>query len=418
MPLSMSMDALIALLRPGMDVFVAGCAGESGSLLQALQDNPDAAAGVRFTGVQIPTVNTFSYADLTSTTRQRCFFLSPALRPAFDAGRVDFLPLSYTAIWDFLESTRFDLVVFQAAPAAKGFSLSVASDFTQAAIKGAKRVICIVNSTLPITSAALIESQAVYATVELACPVLEYDAGALSPSMSVLGQQIAQLIPNGATLQFGLGKLQKAVLNSLRHHRNLRVHSGMISGPLLELSLAGALAPWDKLSPPVTTGVALGNDALYGQMAHSAFVRFMPVSYTHSASTLASVTNLVSINSILEIDLTGQVNAEMLDGRQVSGGGGMADFVLGARLSWGGSSILATPATANRGRSSRIRARLDAGTPITVPRHEVDCVATEFGVARLRGLSIDERAQALMGIADPQFRDVLAREWAVLRKKL
>jgi acyl-CoA hydrolase len=412
-----TLENLLAQFRPGMEIFVAGCTGESQALIQALQKNPNAATGVRFTGVHIPTANRFCYADLTPSTRQRCFFLSTELRAAFARGQVDFLPLPYTAIWRLLEQTRFDWVIFQGRAVADGFSLSAAADFTQAALKQAAKAVCIENPQMPISTAAVIARTQLRHVIAADTPILQYDAGTLSSALAVLGQEIAQAIPNGATLQLGLGKLQKAVLMSLKHHRGLRVHSGMISDPLVDLDLAGALAPWDLRSPPVCTGVALGTDALYQHIQAGAFARFMPVTYTHGAATLSSISGLVSINSMIEVDLTGQVNAEMLDGQQISGGGGMADFVLGARLSWGGTSILATPATANAGKTSRIRAQFDAGTPVTVPRHEVDCIATEFGIARLRGLSIDERAQALIAIADPQFREPLAREWRILRKR-
>jgi acyl-CoA hydrolase len=410
--------ALKKILKPGMEVFVAGCAGESATLLEVLRDDPELARGVRFTGVQIPTVNRFSYADLTPSTRQRSFFLSAELRAGFVARRVEYLPLSYSAIWQCLERQRFDLVLFQGALTDAGINLSISADFTQAALKNCRYSIAIANHQMPHTSAATIALDRLSQIIEHASPVLQYDVGSISPSMSVLAQQVAALIPNGAVLQFGLGKLQKALLQALRHHRGLRVHSGMVSSGLLDLSIAGALAPWDKLSPPVTAGVALGAKDLYEQAAEAGFIRFMPVGYTHSVHTLASIANFISINSILEVDLTGQVNAEMLDGEQISGGGGLADFVLGARLAWGGRAILATPATADAGRKSRIRVRLDPGTPVTVARHEVDIIVTEFGAARLHGLDIDARAQALIAIADPQFRDQLEREWTSERKKM
>jgi acyl-CoA hydrolase len=410
--------ALKKLMRPGMEVFVAGCAGESQALLNTLTSNSHLARGVRFTGVQIPTVNRFSYAELTPSTRQRCFFLSPELRAAFKHQRVEYLPLSYTAIWQWLERQSFDLVIFQGAKTAQGINLSISADFTTAALKHARTSLALANTELPETSAPTIAFDRLTQVIETSKSVLHYDAGSISPSMSVLAEQVAALIPNGAVVQFGLGKLQKALLKALRHHRGLRIHSGMVSSGLLDLSMAGALAPWDKQSPPVTCGVALGSQDLYDQAAEASFIRFMPVGYTHSAQTLASIANFVSVNSILEVDLTGQVNAESLDGEQISGGGGLADFVLGARLAWSGQSILATPASAEGGTKSRICVQLAPHTPVTVPRHEVDIIVTEFGSARLRGLSIDERAQALIAIADPQFREDLEREWSKTRSKM
>ena len=415
----LDVNALLEQLKPGDEVFVAGCAGEPVLLLEALTATPSAAAGVRFTGVHIPGVNRFAYADLTPTTRQRSIFLSPALRPAFRSGRVEYLPISYSAITALLEQTQFDWVIFQGASCGAGINLSVAADFTQAASVQAKHILGVCNANLPITSAANIEDSRL---IRLACesPVLLYDAGSLSPAFVKLGQIIAAHIENGSTLQFGLGKLQKAVLDALHAHQNLRVHSGMISDPILALEQSGALAA-NKL-PAICTGVALGSKALYERASDFAFASFMPVSYTHSQSVLAQLAQFVSINSIIEIDLTGQVNAEMLAGEQISGGGGMSDFVLGARINSGGKSILATTASARAGQSgeivSRIVCQLSAGSAVTIPRYEVDCVATEFGLVQLKHLSIDERAAALISIADPMFQEMLARQWRKLRSTL
>jgi acyl-CoA hydrolase len=404
-----SCEPLLARFKPGMEVFVAGCAGESQVFIDALRANPEAARGVRFTGVQIPGVNRFSYAGLTPSTRQRCFFLSPELQPSFKQGLVDFMPITYTSIFAWLERQRFDWVIFQGHAHGDGYSLSIAHDFTPAALRHAKHVAVLQNDALPLITKKSVEADQVDLCINAPAPVLSYDAGTLGSVYGVLGEVIANEIPNGATLQFGLGKLQKALIQSLKHHRELRVHSGMVSDPLIDLAQAGALAHPSRSSPPVCTGVALGSHQLYELIGEPALARFMPVSYTHAGNTLASLSQFVSINSIIEIDLTGQVNAECLDGRQISGGGGMADFVLGAKLAWGGKSILATPASADHGRISRIVPKLT--NAVTIPRHEVDRVATEFGVVELRGKSIDERAQALISIADPNFRDSLANAW-------
>ncbi len=411
-----SIDALLDQLKPGDEVYVAGCAGEPTQFIQALIKRPEAATGVRFTGVHIPGVNSFCYADLTASTRQRSIFLSPALRNAFKCGRVEFLPISYIAAFQWLANTRFDWAIFQGAEHGAGINLSLAADFTPAAIINAKHIIGICNANLPMTSAPSISDvrlHKIYADSAL----LGYDAGTLSPPFWALGKVIAEHIPNGATLQFGLGKLQKSLMQALHAHRNLRVHSGMVSDPLLDLERAGALAI--DGAPPICTGVALGSSALYERMQDASFVRFTPVCHTHAAATLTQLQQFVSINSIIEIDLTGQVNAEMLAGQQISGGGGMSDFTIGARINPNGKSILATTASARNHAStelvSRIVCKLPLGCAVTIPRFEVDCVATEFGLVQLKHLSIDERAAALISIADPHFREELARQWAVLR---
>lgn len=411
MNLISSMFDLIRCFRPGMEVFVAGCAGESQDLIAALQAEPECARGVRFTGVHIPGANTFNYASLTPSTRQRCFFLTPELTSEFTQGKVDFLPLGYTEIWRYLEHRRFDWVIFIGCADAQTVSLGLASDFTLAAARGARALACIHHEAMRVAHAPTLPRAGFKAVIAAAKPLLTLMPPTVSSAHAVLAQVIAPEIHNGATVQLGWGGLQAALCASLKHHRDLRVHTGIVGDGVLNLLQAGALAPLDPGSPPVCTGAALGSTRLYDAARRSGFMQFQPVSYTHSLSTLASISGLVSVNSVIEIDLLGQVNVEARGGRQVAGVGGLFDFAHGARQSWGGSAIVATTATANRGKISRIRAQLSAGTPVSLPRHLVDAVATEFGLVRLAGLSVEERAQALISIADPQFREPLLRQW-------
>lgn len=409
---------LIHCFRPGMEIFVAGVAGESQELIEALQAEPECAKGVRFTGVHIPGVNTFNYAALGPTTRQRSFFLTPEQGSEFAKGKIDFMPLGYSEIWRYLEQVRFDWVIFVGYVSAHTVSLGIASDFTLAAARGAHALACLHHEAMRVSAAPSLPRSAFKAVLSTTQPLLSLSAPSVSSAHAVLAQVIAQEIPNGATIQLGWGSLQTALSASLKHHRDLRVHSGMVGDGVLQLLESGALAPLDPRSPPVCTGAALGSARLYESAQVSGFIQFQPVSYTHSLSTLASISGFVSVNSVIEIDLLGQVNVESRAGRQISGVGGVVDFALGARQSWGGSAIMATTATANRGKISRIRAHLASGTPVSLPRHLLDAVATEFGLVRLAGLSVDERAQALISIADPQFREPLQRQWHALRQSI
>lgn len=417
LPKSLALNALLDLFKPGMEIYIAGAGGESPALVDALRARPDVARGVRFTSVAIPGANRFCYADLHASARLRSFFLSPEQRSAFSAEKLDLLPLSSSAISQYLERTSFDLVLFQGAPNKHGYGLSIAADFTVAALRRARSSAVLVNPNLPHTTAATIPFSDVRFEVLAPADLPVYNPGEFSSAYAVLGEVIAGAIPNSATLQLGPGKIQGAVARALHNHRELRVHSGMVSDSLIALVMSGAIAAPRRNSPPIVTGNALGTARLYELLAEPALARFEPVSYTHSPLNLATLPDLVAVNAVVEVDLTGQVNAEMVRGQQVSGGGGIADFVLGARLSWGGRSILATPATAVDGTLSRIVPSLAPGTPVTVTRADVDCIATEFGIARLRGLSLDQRAQALIAIADPRFRYVLTKAWREQRKK-
>jgi acyl-CoA hydrolase len=399
-----TLDALLDALQPGDEVFVAGCNGEPAALIDALQRRPDAARGVCFSGIHIPGVNRFSYAELTPSTRQRGIFLSPELQSAYRQGRYAHLPLTYTGAWRWLSAQRFDYVIFQGKPHAHAVNLSLAADFTPAVLANAKHVIALCDDALPCTSALDVQHQSLH-RIDCQATLIDYDAGNLSPAFSALARVIAAHIPDGTTLQLGLGKLQKALLLELTQHRNLAIHSGMISDPVLALARAGALRGQDA----ITAGVALGSSALYQALQEELAVDFRAVCDTHALQTLAAVPNFVAVNAIIEVDLSGQVNAESIDGRQVSGGGGMADFVRGAQINPAGRSILAT--TARSGERARIVAALAPGSAVTVPRDAVDCIATEYGCVQLAGLDVQARAQALIGVAHPDDREALARAW-------
>jgi acyl-CoA hydrolase len=231
-------------------------------------------------------------------------------------------------------------------------------------------------------------------------PLPTYEAGGIGAQVAQIADHIVGLLGDGCTLQLGLGKVQTAVLAALARSRlsGLGFHAGMISAALLQPLRRGLF------SRGVVSGVALGDRAFYAAVAELPEIVFAPVGHTHDAAVLARTPGLVSVNSVIEMDLFGQANAEAIDGRQVSGQGGLLDFHRAARVQAGGRAILALASTAKGGTISRIVPRLAAGTPVCVARGDVDIVVTEHGVAQLGGLSLTERAHALICIADPRHR--------------
>jgi acyl-CoA hydrolase len=218
---------------------------------------------------------------------------------------------------------------------------------------------------------------------------------------------VAALVHAGDTLQFGLGKLQAAVMAALTSHRRLRIHPGMVSDGVLGLIEHQAL---DMSTAPITTGVALGSERLYQTLANPALARFAPVSHTHALVTLAALPRFTAINSAMEIDLLGRANVRTLGGRVVSGVGGLVDFMHGARASHGGRAIIGMTACAGRAKRSRIVPLLDVGQ-VDVSADDIDIVVTEHGVAALRPLRGDVRAQALIALAAPEHRTTLQAAW-------
>jgi acyl-CoA hydrolase len=414
MPVSIRPDELGSKLRGATLVYAPGAAGESPIWIDALRGAGDALHGVCFAGVWIPGVNVLDYAGLHPTARARAFFIDAARRDTFAAGRTEFLPLPYTRIAPLLQSWRFDAALLHVSPPdAQGrCSLGVAADFTSFVWTQARCRIAHVNPAMPITyGAPTIAWDALDYVVEDAAKLLTYDAGGRTPEFDAIGRHVARLVEDGDVLQLGIGKAPPAVLRALDGQRNLRIHGGMITDSLFEMD--DALAP---IRGAVTVGVALGSAALYDRCARDEQIRFATTEETHGLDRLAELDRLVAVNSTIEIDLMGQCNAETVAGRQVSGAGGLVDFLRGARAAAHGRGIVTLAATAQNGTVSRIVAKLDA--PVTVARGDVDLVVTEHGVADLRGCDLDRRAEALIAIAAPPFRATLADEWAALRRKI
>ena len=414
MPRQLDASSIFDYLRPGMEIYTAGCAGHSLLFESWLRQAPGRCAQLRFTGVHIPTVNRFDFAGLDPQARQRTIFLSGDLRASWLAGRVDYLPMTYSGTWQWLvEQARFDVALVQVAPPDEQgqCSLGVACDFTPAVWPRATRVLAHVNPRMPRTRGPSIPWSRIDAAVECDSALLQVPDPEPDSSMNAVAARVAGLVSDGATLQLGLGRLQSAVLRELHDRSNLRIHSGMVSDGLLGLIEANALAEDDDA---VVAGVALGTEALYAAVAGR--VRFRDVSHTHDHGVLRAIPRMTAINSALSVDLLGQVNGEFLGGRQLSGVGGLPDFLHGARQAPGGRGIIALPASTPKG-ESRIVPMLPSG-PVSMTRIDADCIVSEYGVADLRHLDVHARARAIIAISDPAHRESLELAWRELARQL
>ena len=415
-PPCLSPDDLLARLRgalgPSARVYAPGVAAEPYALADAFAADPALAAGLTFFGVWIPGVNRTDWSALSPTSRFETIFLGPELQDGFKAGRVTALPLTYTQAWDWLAACPVDAAILQVAPpdAAGACSLSLACDFTPAIWARAPVKIAQINPALPaMPGAPAIPLSAFDAVTEIESAPRGYDAGRLPSAFEAIADHVAALIPDGAAVQFGLGKVQLAVLPALKHHVGLTVHSGMVSEPLLEILDGPSVAA-------IRTGAILGSPALAHALKDDPRVTMTPVSATHALSVLSQLDTFMAVNSAMEVDLFGQVNAEWVGGALASGTGGLADFARGAQASRGGASIIALPSTAKGGALSRITPVIDA-RPAALSRFDVDILVTEHGAADLRGLSLDGRAAAIIAIAHPDFRDTLSGQWSDMRRR-
>lgn len=408
----MDLRAAAARIGPGARVLLGGCGGMPAALIAALRAEPGLWRGVTLTGAFVPGIDEEDLTTVGTDTRVETIFTTPGLAAGAAAGRrVAHLPLHYSAFWARLARPGVVdwVVVTLPPPRADGtVSLGVACDFAPAALAAGARAIGIVNPAMPDPPGApRWPLERFEALAEGPAPLALYDTGPPDAASRAIARRIVALIPEGATLQLGIGRLQRAVLEALAEDAppGLGYHAGMISGPILPLLEEG------RFPRGVTTGVAVGPEGFAAAVARAPGLRFAPVGHTHALPVLAALPRLVAVNSALAIDLTGQVSAETVAGRQTGGQGGMVDFARGARAAPGGLSILALPATARGGRVSRIVAALPPGTAVSMARADVDLVVTEHGVADLREASLAERAERLAALAAPAHRDQLWADW-------
>lgn len=397
---------------PEARLFVPFGPGEPLGLRDRIKAMDGGPGRVCFVGAPIPGINRTDWSALREGATSEGIFVSADWRPAFEAGRYALRPLTWFQTFRWLGETPLDAAVFMVSPPGPDgrVTLSVASDLAPAVLNRSDVFkLALVNPNLPAVNGPRWPLEAFDLVAEDDSAVLDYDAGDLDPAFEVISRHIAEIAPDGASLQFGVGKAGVAALKGLRGRKGLNIHSGMVTDPLVDL-LDEAVV--DR----VVTGLAAGTARLRDRLGDSR-ITFADSGHTHDISVLAGIPRLVAVNSALEIDLFGQANAEFQGGRQISGIGGLTDFLRGARLSDGGLPILALPASAKGDSISRIVPRLSPGV-VSVPRADIGLVITEHGVADLRGRTLDERAQALIGVASPAHRDALSNAWDQMRRGL
>ena len=398
---------LPGILRPGQRVFVVGSSNEPVTLLDALTECPEAARGLTFLQFPLPGMNTFDFSNLTDETQFGTFFLTPDLREGFAAGRIDFLPMHMRNVFEFLRSDVDVLMVQVAYDRTGRLRLGPNADFTAAVLETADIVIAELNRGIqaPLGAPRIAETAIDY-VMESERSLATMAAPALDDVSTAIGAHVASLIRDGDCIQTGIGSIPAAILKALEDKNDLGMHGGLIDDGGWALIERGVLNGRAKSYLPEqhVTGMVLGTEALYEWVAQRADVVLAGANVTHETRMISRLDNFVSINSAVEVDLDGQVNAEVIAGRQISGTGGAVDFMRGARMSRGGRSIVAMTATARRGQQSRIVER----TPVvTALRTDVDVIVTEFGIAELAGTTLAERRERLIGIAHPDFRDEL-----------
>ena len=402
----------IATIKSGSRVFVGSGCAKPQTLVRELAAQAD-----RLRGVEIVSLLTFGAAEYArpefhSSFRHNAYFIGDNVRDAVCEGRADYTPIFLSEIPELIRSGqhRIDVALVQLSPPDDGgyCSLGIHVDIKLAAIEHARVVIAEINPSMPRTAGnSRVHRSRLDFVVPTSEPLIECEFGARADETSdQIGRHVASLIDHGSCIQLGIGAIPDAVARHLEGKRNLGVHTEMFSDGLLPLFECGAIDNSMKKIHPGKSIVSfvMGTRKLYDFVDNNRDVEFHPSDFVNDPRVIAQNDKVVSVNSALQVDLTGQVCADSLGYRFYSGIGGQVDFIRGAAMSAGGKPIIALPSTAQRGTVSRIVPHLDEGAGVVTSRGDVHFVVTEYGVAYLHGKTIRERALALIQIAHPRFR--------------
>lgn len=404
-------------VRDGDFIIVPTGVGEPPALLTALSEQRRSLRDVKV--AQILAVRKYGYIDPETTEHVRhvAFFFGGATRAGGQEGWIDFIPNHFSEIPDQIQRGLIpsDVVFSMASPMDEQgyFALSLAADYTMAAVAKARAVVLEVNPNVPFAHGdCKVHISQVAALVESSEPVFEVGLPKIGPVQQAIGKYVAEYIHDGDTLQIGYGGIPDAVVMQLTHKHDLGVHTEMIGDGILTLVEAGAVTNRRKnyLPGKMVATFALGSNKLYQYMHRNAGLEMHPVNYTNDPALAGLNDNLVAINATMQIDLLGQCGSESLGTAPYSGTGGQADFVRSANRSIGGRAFIVLPATAKNDTLSRIVSTLTPGTHVSTGKNEINYVVTEFGVAQLRGKSAKQRAQELIAIAHPDFRGELTEQ--------
>ncbi len=401
----------VGLIRDGDTVVVPTGVGEPPALLEALSERRHALRDVAVS--QILPLRKFAYLDPETRAhiRHDAYFFGGTTRPGGQAGWVDYLPAYFSELPMLIDRclTPVDVVVSMASPMDEHgyFSLSLAPDYTMAALRRARVILLEVNPNVPFAFGDChVHISQVTGVVERDDALFEVGLPAIGPVQEAIGKYVADMIEDGSTLQIGYGGIPDAVVMQLQHKHDLGIHTEMIGDGILSLIECGAVTNRRKTFMPGKTVAtfALGSNRLYRFLDRNPALEMHPVDFTNDPYVAARNDKLCAINATLQIDLLGQCGSESLGHLPYSGTGGQVDFVRAANRSKDGKAFIVLPSTAKNGSVSRIAPVLSPGTHVTTSKNDINFVVTEYGVAELRGKSAKQRANALIGIAHPDFR--------------
>lgn len=411
-----SPEDAVSMIKSGDRVFIQTACAAPYPLIQAMCDRKDDLRNVEIISLHTEGPAPYAEPDMQESFRVNALFIGKNVRKAVNDGRGDYIPifLSEVPLLFRRNVLPIDVALIQVSPPDKhGFcSLGISVDTTLAAIEVAEHVIAVVNPKMPRTHGeGIIHISRINAFVEDESDICELRSPEPNKEQTAIGEHIAELIDDGATLQTGIGAIPDAVLNCLENHKDLGVHSEMFSDGIVKLAENGVLSGKYKKKHHgvIVGGFAMGTRKLYDFMDDNPMVRMLDIAYVNKVDNIARNHKMTAINSAIEVDLTGQVVSDSIGRNFYSGVGGQMDFIRGAALCENGKAIIALPSRTSKGKN-RIVSSIQPGAGVVTTRAHVHFVATEYGIVDLFGLNIRQRARALINIAHPDDREQLGKE--------
>lgn len=413
-----SAEEAVSKIKSNNRVVIGLGAGEPRKLVDEMVNNKD-----NYENVEIVNMLTLGNSDYIKPEMAKHFkynsiFISGKTKGAVASGQADYTPCFFYEIPDMFRNGSLDVnvaLIQVTTPDEHGYcSFGISNDYTKGAAKEADIVIAQVNENMPrVMGDSFIHVSDIDYIVEGTETLTEVKPAKIGEIEKKIGENCAKLIEDGSTLQLGIGAIPDAVLLFLEDKKDLGIHSEMISDGVVELVEKGIINNKNKSIHPgkIVVTFLMGTKRLYDFVNNNPMIESYSVDYVNNPLVIMKNSKMVSINSCLQVDFMGQVSSESIGDKQISGVGGQVDFVRGTNMSKDGISIIAMPSTASRGKISRIVSQLDPGAAVTTSRNDVNYIVTEYGIAKLKGKSLKERARALINIASPTFKNELIGEF-------
>lgn len=410
-------EKAVEFIKSGNRIIIGSGCAEPQVLVKALDSLAPSLKNIEIISLLTTGIADYTDKKYENIFRYNAFFVGTNTREAVNDGRADFTPIFLSEIPKLFKNRTLpvDVALIQISPPDEhGFcSFGISVDIIKPAAENAKIVIAEVNDQMPrVLGNSFIHVRKLTAVIESSEPILTLNKTETSDVHKIIGKYIADLIDDSSTLQMGIGGIPDAVLSFLENKKDLGIHTEMFSDGIIELVEKGIINNEKKTLHPgkIISSFLMGSKNLYGFVDNNPIIELHPSDYTNDPFIIAQNNKMIAINSAIQIDITGQICADTIGTMQFSGIGGQVDFIRGSARSEGGKPIIALQSTAKNQTLSRIVPKLDNGAAIVTSRGDVHWIVTEYGSVNLHGKNLRDRAEALINISHPKFRDALEKE--------